>query len=87
MSKYIDAVGLKIKLGKRLSDDESRIMEIVKETIDSIPAIDIVRCKECKHCLDEVIEETMPIYIYCDLWKSETEWDSFCSYGERKDNE
>ena len=35
MSKYIDAVGLKIKLGKRLSDDESRIMEIVKETIDS----------------------------------------------------
>lgn len=55
----------------------------VEEWLESLPTIDIVRCKECKHCQYEVIEETMPIYIYCDLWKGETEWDSYCSYGER----
>ena len=55
--------------------------------LQKLPSVDIVRCKECKHCLSEEIEETMPIYIYCDLWQGETEWDSFCSYGERIDNE
>lgn len=43
----------------------------------------LVRCKECIHCQNEVIDDTMPIYIYCDLWEGDTEWDSFCSYGER----
>ena len=84
MSKYIDAVGLKIKLGKRLSDDESRIMEIVKETIDSIPAIDIVHCKDCKWWT----KQSHSIQGRCELGGilyPTGGW--FCANGERKDNE
>ena len=31
--------GIKIRLGKRFSDDPSRIMEIVKETVDDAPSV------------------------------------------------
>lgn len=60
--------------------------EIVKDLINRIgnlPIIVIVRCGECKCCRDELIEEYMPLYIYCEKWNHETEWDSFCSCGER----
>lgn len=75
-------------------EDAIRVIENVKlltlrqekiaiKNLKNLLTIDIVHCKECEHCLSEEIEETMPIYIYCDLWKGDTEWDSFCSYGER----
>lgn len=92
MSKYFK----KEEMQKFLADvisfkiwdyDEEINRDTVIKKLYEIPTIDIVRCKECIHCQYEVIEETLPIYIYCDLWKSETEWDSFCSYGERIDNE
>lgn len=74
MSKYIDAVGLKIKLGKRLSDDERRIMEIVKETIDSLPTIDIVHCKDCKYWrTDENVK--CRLLPYADA-------NDYCSYAD-----
>lgn len=55
--------------------------------LDELPTIDIVRCGECKCCRDELIEEHMPLYIYCEKWNHETDFDGFCKYGERKDYE
>lgn len=40
--KLIDAVGLKIRLGKRYANDERRIREIFKETIDDMPTIEAI---------------------------------------------
>lgn len=97
MNKYIkleDAIGCECPfneiwedcVGCPLNDSEIEPCKMGK-WLKSLPTIDIVHCKECRHCLDEVIDDTIPIYIYCDLWKGETEWDSFCSYGERIANE
>lgn len=92
MSKYIklgDAIYVDCILINEIECEDCPFCAIERsecrmfEWLESLPTIDIVRCKDCKHCLSEEIEETMPIYIYCDLWKGETEWDSFCSYGER----
>lgn len=51
--------------------------------LDDLPTIDIVHCGECKCCRDELIEEHMPLYIYCEKWNHETGFDDFCSAGER----
>lgn len=40
--KLIDAVGLKIRLGKRYAYDERRIKEIFKETINDMPTIEAI---------------------------------------------
>ncbi len=58
------------------------------ETIDQIPAVDVVpvvRCKDCKH-----YDMGVCLKIYSDgnvhsaAWQSRRPED-FCSYGERKD--
>ena len=66
---------------------ESVRTECVRATINNMPTIDIVHCGECKCCRDELIEEYMPLYIYCEKWSHETGFDDFCSAGERIDNE
>ena len=87
MNKYIKVKDIKnalielVESGKRL---ERKTTTNIIKALNNLQTIDIVHCKECIHCLDEVIEDTIPIYIYCDLWKGETEWDGFCSYGERE---
>ena len=40
------------------------------------PYIDIVRCKECYMCDEE---------MWCSFYDSIMESDDFCSYGERKE--
>lgn len=51
--------------------------EPILEFVDSLPTIEIVHCKDCKHA-DE--------YHHCDKvtwWNSE---DDFCSKGERRED-
>ena len=51
----ISRKGIKIRLGKRFSDDPRRIMEIVKETVDDAPSV-IPKPKEgeCPYFIDGV---------------------------------
>lgn len=84
MSKYIDrdrvleyiifgVVGKDITCGE------------LTRAIDSIPTINIVRCKDCKH---GEYREDFDNYL-CDQLGlgSVNDADFFCSYGERKDYE
>lgn len=90
MSNYYKAEDVLNKMTEYISTDyptEERAREDAELIFTDLPTIEMVHCKECRHCLSEEIEEIIPIYIYCDLWKGETEWDSFCSYGERIDDE
>lgn len=59
------------------------LMVVRKKTVDAIPAADVVevvRCKDCKHCIGPV--------CYNEHWESvgcpSVQPDDFCSYGERK---
>ena len=64
-----------------------RLASNIIEEYNNLPTIEIIRCGKCKCCQDELIEEYMPLYIYCEKWNHETGFDDFCSAGERKDNE
>lgn len=82
MSKYIkqDDIFELVRKGVLVSNGS---FESVCKYIGSLPTIDIVHCGECKCCRDELIEEYMPLYIYCEKWNHETGFDDFCSAGER----
>lgn len=66
---------------------ESGFAEAKRMAIEALSEPTLVRCGECEYCKDELIEEYMPLYIYCEKWNHETDFDGFCSAGERIDNE
>ena len=48
-----------------------------------IDAVDVVRCKDCKHnSLNRIIGNT-----YCDLGIGLSQLYDYCSHGERKEND
>lgn len=53
------------------------------EPLNSLPTIDIVHCRECRHW------RAYETWSMCELWTGDpyeaapTETDGFCSYGER----
>lgn len=63
--------------------------EMSEEEFDAFPAADavpVVRCKDCKHAWIHPCG-----YVYChrdgrNTYEMTFNLDSFCSYGERKDN-
>lgn len=58
------------------------------EARPTVDAVEVVRCKECKHWYEYSCNEE---YGSCHFWQAndnentETESDDFCSYGQRKD--
>lgn len=40
--------------------------------------VEVVRCKDCKHCAHDKWCERRTLFVFAD---------DFCSYGERKDND
>ena len=56
--------------------------------ISSAPAADVVevvRCKDCKH--ENVHHAISDKCTWCDYWGIDPDFDDFCSYGERRDND
>ena len=89
MSRGVNALSLKIRLGQRYSDDDSRVMNIAKDTIDNARSIDLVTCAECRF---KRLYDGETKYYYCALedrpnrqW-SVDDW-NYCYWGERKENE
>ena len=54
------------------------------ENAPTVDAVEVVRCKDCKH-----FWESFSGTHSCKLHKGlvGTKYDTFCSYGERKDND
>ena len=62
------------------------IVKSVLETAQTIDAVPVVRCRDCKHWHKET--------LFCDYMpygeaRERVNWytDDFCSYGERKDGD
>lgn len=56
------------------------------ENAPTVDAVEVVRCKDCKHyALWEDSETRMTCSIVTGLMNNKP--DDFCSYGERKDND
>ena len=88
MSRYIDADALierwnEMTIRGRTEFDQEIMLA---PTIDAIPIehinlmnlVEVVRCKECYMCDEE---------MWCSFYDSIMEPDDFCSYGERKESE
>lgn len=75
--------------GEGFVEYDKQIIDVseFRKRLSNLPTIDIVRCGECEYCKDELIEEYMPLYIYCEKWNHETDFDGFCSAGERVKDE
>lgn len=92
MSRWIDADALTEKLKQHHDffveawngfknmpiKDKARCDELTNcmAEIFNAPSIDIVRCKECYMCDEE---------MWCSFYDSIMESDDFCSYGERRE--
>ena len=83
----------KLSSEKRLIDDndiyslfdQSGIARLHVADIDTIPrvdAVEVVRCRECKHCDPENYHCDHPMGTAAPLKRK---LDDFCSYGERKE--
>lgn len=53
------------------------------ERIQSVDAVPVIRCKECKHLLpnDRIAPNWWRI---CDYWRTGVDENEYCSRGERK---
>lgn len=62
----------------------------VKRHIEEAPTVEVVRCKDCRHCIKD--KNIIGAYGYCYHFgcyahDPMVEADAFCSYGERRDDE
>jgi hypothetical protein len=69
---------------------ESYIVEKCIEKVNRLPMIEVVRCKDCRHCTHD--ENIIGAYGYCYHFgcyahDPMVEADDFCSYGERREGE
>lgn len=67
-----------------LPETKAELLRMIdqEETIDAVP---VVRCKECKHCfIDRYGDGNAPDYV-CIEWDSGTEPDGYCHMGERRE--
>lgn len=65
--------------------DRSRFARMHLSDIDTIPrvdAVEVVRCRDCKHCDPENYHCDHPMSTAAPLRRKP---DDFCSYGERKE--
>lgn len=81
MSRLIDADAI-----LKLIPYEEIVSRCVVVNAPTIDAVEVVRCKDCKHLLLTGGRESTGEGIYtCDVWKRRTfNGTGFCSYAERK---
>ena len=72
-----------IEWGGTASEDIEDWKELATDILKGSPSIDIVRCKECKYCVDAGAQRALVCdnsYIDMDIHP-----DDFCSYGSREE--
>lgn len=58
-----------------------------EDILRSIPPADVrpvVRCGECKHCVEHYDTDGNAPYWVCKEWDSGTDYDGYCYHGEKK---
>ena len=58
------------------------------DAVETVDAVEVVRCRDCKHLVLTAEGEHNPCDCVCDYWMTDGLNDNdFCSYGERKDGD
>lgn len=56
---------------------------ILKLSLNKADVVEVVRCKDCKYMTEHYDVDGNAPYWTCSEWDSGTDYDGFCSYGER----
>lgn len=75
--------------GHTLEQDGTEHCTVVDFLLE-LPAADVrpvVRCGECKHCVEHYDTDGNAPYWVCKEWDGGTDYDGYCHYGERKDGD
>ncbi|MBR0301071.1 MAG: hypothetical protein IJQ93_12255 [Bacteroidales bacterium] len=74
---------------EQFEDSTSAIPEkLARIRIEEVPAADVVevvRCGQCKYCVEHYDTDGNAPYWTCKEWDSGTDYDGYCHYGERKE--
>lgn len=58
---------------------------ILKLSLNKADVVEVVRCKDCRYMTEHYDVDGNAPYWTCSEWDSGTDYDGFCSYGERAD--
>lgn len=81
MSRYIDAEWLKGEIRKAFPSFYMRVE--INTLVNLAPSIEIVRCRECKHDYNKVLNHGK-MKPRCDFTDRVLTENDFCSRGERE---
>ena len=91
MADYIDREELLEKLHRRHWDVMVDFIEmefpVVKERIDDMPSVDaveVVRCKDCKHTTKSSADKMFVDKLHCRFTGVCVDNDFFCKWGEKE---
>ena len=87
--RLIDAKALEKQIKQAFEDTNPYAMGMMLRWIrkqTTVDAVEVVRCKDCKHGCEDHEDAYLCNNAYYGLMGF-TRGDDFCSYGERKDNE
>ena len=62
-------------------------VEELKGNQNSIDTVRVVRCRDCKYMTEHYDTDGNAPYWTCSEWDAGTDYDGFCHYAERKDEE
>lgn len=57
---------------------------MVVQEAPAADVVEVVRCRDCKH--ENVHHAISDKCTWCDYWGIDPDFDDFCSYGEKRDN-
>lgn len=64
---------------------DSKATKIILEDASDCDVVEVVRCGQCKYCVEHYDTDGNVPYWTCKEWDSGTDYDGYCHYGERKD--
>ena len=84
MPRLIDADELSKLVGEPIEVFLRRLDLKLPPIVD---AVEVVRCKDCKHCaVDREADGNVPVYVCIEMYCG-VEADGFCAWGERREDE
>lgn len=87
MEKYIresDAVQTVMEKPDMTPDEKAGIIRRLK-ALPAADVVEVVRCRECKYCVEHYDTDGNAPYWVCKEWDGGTDYDGYCHYAERKD--
>lgn len=65
--------------------DLEKTVTAVYESAPAADVVEVVRCGQCKYCVEHYDTDGNAPYWTCKEWDSGTDYDGYCHYGERRD--